>query len=92
MTQKVYYPYFHCSPAASFHHGAYFGEGSGPIFVDDLKCSENSTHINNCSYITYDNCFHSNDVSVVCTGKEINNTVPIIKVKKLVIILFITNI
>ncbi|XP_060602666.1 scavenger receptor cysteine-rich type 1 protein M130-like, partial [Ruditapes philippinarum] len=54
-------------PAASFHHGAYFGEGSGPIFVDDLQCADNSTHINNCSYVTYDNCFHFNDVSVVCT-------------------------
>jgi hypothetical protein len=57
------------SPAASFYHGAYFGEGSGPIFVDDLQCEDNSTHINNCSYVTYDNCYHFNDVSVVCTGK-----------------------
>ncbi|XP_060591771.1 sushi, von Willebrand factor type A, EGF and pentraxin domain-containing protein 1-like [Ruditapes philippinarum] len=54
-------------PAVSFHHGAYFGEGSGPIFVDDLQCADNATHINNCSYVTYDNCFHFNDVSVVCT-------------------------
>ncbi|XP_053387247.1 uncharacterized protein LOC123541978 [Mercenaria mercenaria] len=54
--------------AIAFYPGAHFGEGSGPIFVDDLNCDENATHINNCSYVTYDDCSHSNDVSVVCTG------------------------
>ncbi|WAR24054.1 DMBT1-like protein [Mya arenaria] len=55
-------------PAKTFYRSAYFGPGFGPIFVDDLACGASATHINNCSYITEDNCNHNNDISVVCTG------------------------
>jgi hypothetical protein len=80
MKKNQYKQIFVSSPAASFYYGAYFGEGSGPIFVDDLQCEDNSTHINNCSYVTYDNCYHFNDVSVICTGKS-NKQLEISKLK-----------
>ncbi|WAR24046.1 DMBT1-like protein, partial [Mya arenaria] len=54
-------------PAKTFYKSAHFGPGFGPIFIDDLACNANATHINNCSYITEDNCNHNNDISVVCT-------------------------
>ncbi|XP_053387279.1 deleted in malignant brain tumors 1 protein-like [Mercenaria mercenaria] len=55
-------------PAVAYYAGAHYGPGTGPIFVDDLSCERDASHINNCSYITYDNCNHDKDVSVVCTG------------------------
>ncbi|XP_045179635.2 deleted in malignant brain tumors 1 protein-like [Mercenaria mercenaria] len=55
------------APAFEVYSGAYYGEGKGPIFVDDLICSPSASHINNCTYITYDNCKHPDDVSVICT-------------------------
>ncbi|WAR24066.1 NETR-like protein, partial [Mya arenaria] len=57
------------NPAKQIYRSAYFGPGFGPIFVDDLACDASATHINNCSYITEDNCNHNNDISVVCTGR-----------------------
>ncbi|XP_053386927.1 uncharacterized protein LOC123542089 isoform X2 [Mercenaria mercenaria] len=54
-------------PAAGFYISAHYGEGTGPIFVDDLSCEVNASHINNCTYDTYDNCNHGNDISVNCT-------------------------
>ncbi|XP_053387660.1 deleted in malignant brain tumors 1 protein-like [Mercenaria mercenaria] len=54
-------------PAVKYYTSAYYGEGTGPIFVDDLICGENTSHINNCTYNTYDNCDHGDDISVVCT-------------------------
>ncbi|WAR24040.1 NETR-like protein, partial [Mya arenaria] len=56
-------------PAKTLYRSAHFGPGFGPIFVDDLACDASAKHINNCSYITEDNCNHNNDISVVCTGR-----------------------
>ncbi|XP_053387321.1 uncharacterized protein LOC123542232 [Mercenaria mercenaria] len=53
--------------AVTYYTGAHYGQGTGPIFVDDLSCEEDASHINNCTYITYDDCDHGNDVSVFCT-------------------------
>ncbi|XP_053374890.1 deleted in malignant brain tumors 1 protein-like [Mercenaria mercenaria] len=53
--------------AVSYHGQAFYGEGKGPVFVDDLECGLNAAHLNNCTYVTNDNCEHSDDVSVVCT-------------------------
>ncbi|XP_053387695.1 uncharacterized protein LOC123541782 [Mercenaria mercenaria] len=53
--------------AVSVRGNANYGKGKGPIFADDLECEQSATHINNCTYATYDNCQHSDDVSVICT-------------------------
>ncbi|XP_045183285.2 cell death abnormality protein 1-like [Mercenaria mercenaria] len=53
--------------AVTYYTGAHYGQGTGPIFVDDLSCEEDASHINNCTYITYDDCDHGDDVSVFCT-------------------------
>ena len=57
-----------CRPAVAFHTDAHYGKGKGPIFIDDLSCQKDSLHVNNCTYETYDNCNHGDDVSVMCTG------------------------
>ncbi|KAH3713799.1 hypothetical protein DPMN_073600 [Dreissena polymorpha] len=42
--------------------------GKGPIFVDNLDCGENFSHINDCEYTTMHNCSHSEDVAVTCNA------------------------
>ncbi|XP_075913322.1 receptor-type tyrosine-protein phosphatase beta-like [Petromyzon marinus] len=47
---------------------AYFGEGSVPIFLDDVQCSGYETQLSDCSHRPWGihNCFHSEDASVIC--------------------------
>lgn len=47
---------------------ASFGEGSGPIWLDDVSCEGLERTIDNCQQkeIGDHNCLHSEDASVVC--------------------------
>ena len=52
--------------------GAYFGEGTGPIFLDDTDCSPyNHSNLVECfdvqSAVGVHNCAHSEDASVICS-------------------------
>ncbi len=53
-------------------HAAYFGEGSGLILLDDVDCVGNETSIFDCSHagIESSDCFHNEDVSVLCQGER----------------------
>ena len=57
--------------AVSAFGGAYFGEGSGPIWYDNVDCVGNEANITQCSHsgIGVLNCTHSQDAGVVCGGK-----------------------
>ena len=48
-----------------------FGDGSGSIHLDDLKCIGNEKDLFDCPHsgIGAHNCDHSEDVGVVCTSK-----------------------
>ena len=48
---------------------AYYGQGYGTIFLDDVRCIGNETDINECSHKpwTANDCDHSEDVGVYCT-------------------------
>ncbi|KAJ8040728.1 Deleted in malignant brain tumors 1 protein [Holothuria leucospilota] len=50
-------------------HSAYFGSGTGPIWLDDLFCSGNETSLDQCPHRGYGshNCGHHEDASVRCT-------------------------
>ncbi|XP_052784322.1 uncharacterized protein LOC128220099 isoform X2 [Mya arenaria] len=54
-------------PAQAVYLNGEYSGGTGPVFVDDLLCGSSDTHINNCSYVTYDDCSHFQDVAVKCT-------------------------
>ena len=47
---------------------AEFGEGSGPILLDEVECTGTEENINDCRHAewTVNNCKHSEDAGVVC--------------------------
>ncbi len=56
---------------AMFRPRAAFGQGTGPILLDDVRCSGNEFGLRNCTYALIDNCAHSEDVGIVCLGKVV---------------------
>ncbi|KAF1438190.1 Deleted in malignant brain tumors 1 protein, partial [Spheniscus demersus] len=58
-----------CGKALSATHGAYFGQGSGPIRLDDVRCTGTEAALSQCRATSWGshNCAHGEDASVVCT-------------------------
>ncbi|XP_038078149.1 deleted in malignant brain tumors 1 protein-like [Patiria miniata] len=52
--------------------GARFGEGIGPILLDDVSCTEEETRLEDCGNRGWgvQNCGHSEDAGVVCADTE----------------------
>ena len=52
---------------------AAYGQGKGPIWLDDVNCNGNETDLFDCqqSQIGTSNCHHINDASVICGGNII---------------------
>ena len=58
--------------ASSAPRSAYFGQGSGKIWLDDVNCLGNETSIKRCSHNGWNvnNCGHIQDASVICSSKD----------------------
>ncbi|KAM9232932.1 scavenger receptor cysteine-rich domain-containing protein DMBT1-like [Leptosomus discolor] len=59
-----------CGFAVSAPQNAYFGQGTGNIYLDDVHCSGNEFSLFNCSHNGWGihNCGHQEDAAVVCSG------------------------
>ncbi|XP_015777969.1 PREDICTED: deleted in malignant brain tumors 1 protein-like [Acropora digitifera] len=57
------------SSAAYQYHGAHYGQGSGKIWLDDLRCHGGEASLSSCPHRGWGshNCDHSEDASVICS-------------------------
>uniref|UniRef100_G3Q5G5 Soluble scavenger receptor cysteine-rich domain-containing protein SSC5D n=1 Tax=Gasterosteus aculeatus aculeatus TaxID=481459 RepID=G3Q5G5_GASAC len=57
-----------CGAALSAVVSTAFGQGSGPIWLDDVNCSGNESSITYCRHPGFGvhNCWHAKDVGVIC--------------------------
>ncbi|NXX62990.1 DMBT1 protein, partial [Scopus umbretta] len=59
-----------CGKALLATDAAYFGQGSGPIWLDDVSCTGREAALSQCRATPWGshNCGHREDAGVVCTG------------------------
>jgi hypothetical protein len=62
-----------CGGALAAPGGAFFGEGTGPIILDDLRCRGNETALRFCPARPWGqhDCHHREDAGAVCDGKGV---------------------
>ncbi|KAG9264042.1 deleted in malignant brain tumors 1 protein isoform X1, partial [Astyanax mexicanus] len=59
-----------CGRALNSTHSARFGEGNGPVLLDDVGCSGRESNLRSCSHGGFgkNNCSHSEDAGVICSA------------------------
>lgn len=52
---------------------AYFGQGNGPIWLDDVTCTGNENSLLNCNIKPWgvQNCMHNEDAGVDCNAGNV---------------------
>ncbi|XP_070836716.1 scavenger receptor cysteine-rich domain-containing protein DMBT1-like [Chaetodon trifascialis] len=60
-----------CGSALSAPESAQFGEGAGPIWLDEVDCSGSEKSLTECQHAGFGthNCGHREDAAVVCSGR-----------------------
>ena len=61
---------FTCGTGGTPYSNAYFGVGTGPIYLDDVACTLSASQLLECSSrpILTHNCDHHDDAGVGCEG------------------------
>ncbi|XP_064176086.1 deleted in malignant brain tumors 1 protein-like [Anguilla rostrata] len=61
-----------CGRAVAAQSFAHFGQGSGPIWLDDVRCSGSESALTQCQHPGFGshNCGHNEDAGVVCSGRK----------------------
>ena len=61
-------PWF--SIGATAFPGGQFGQGTGPIFIDNSACSGSESRLFDCNYDSQTaDCTHAEDASLRCSGR-----------------------
>ncbi|NXK00494.1 DMBT1 protein, partial [Corythaixoides concolor] len=63
-----------CGTAVSAYSAAHFGQGLGPIWLDNVQCSGTEAALSECLARPWgvNNCHHGEDAGVVCAGTATN--------------------
>ncbi|XP_042084290.1 neurotrypsin-like [Haplochromis burtoni] len=71
-----------CGPVLEAHQNAYFGEGTGEIWLDEVTCSGSEDFLTDCPNSGFGNhdCDHSEDASVICSDALSEGVTPSEKV------------
>ena len=48
---------------------AEFGRGTGPIWLNKVKCRGNESRLDSCSHSSIHNCNHGGDAGVICESE-----------------------
>ncbi|XP_055464824.1 deleted in malignant brain tumors 1 protein [Psammomys obesus] len=59
-----------CGVALAAPRSSLFGDGSGPIFLDDVRCLGTETNLGRCHHLglSVHNCEHHEDAGAICTA------------------------
>lgn len=51
---------------------SFYGQGEGVIWLDDVNCNGNESSLEHCQHPSFgeNNCGHSEDAGVICSGKS----------------------
>ncbi|ROI15306.1 Deleted in malignant brain tumors 1 protein [Anabarilius grahami] len=64
-----------CRNVIEAKSGAYFGQGSGQIWMDDVNCAGNESSLKNCGTLGWGihDCGHHKDAGVICNSVRLVN-------------------